>query len=221
MYSIYMLIDNLMVIAPHPDDETIGAGGLISKVNRAGGKVTVVCVTCPNELRASELRTAVDTLGGADLHILTKFPTRWLDDRPLVDLVRPMEQIIDEISPTVIVMPSPQSFHQEHRATANAVLAATRPSGGTGRHRPKIIACYEEIPDYWSTTGDNLRLNWFVELTADMVADKTSAMKAHTSQDRPVPSERSLTALQSLATVRGAQCGAQYAEAYEVRLWLS
>jgi LmbE family N-acetylglucosaminyl deacetylase len=221
LYAVIMLINNLMVVAPHPDDETIGAGGLISKVNRQGGKVTVVCVTCPNDTRASELATAVDMLGGADLRILTQFPTRWLDDRPLVDLVRPMENILDEIRPTALVMPSPMSFHQEHRATANAVLAATRPSGSTGRHRPDLIACYEEIPDYWSLTGDSPRVNWFVELSGDMLADKTSAMKAHQSQDRPSPSERSYHALHSLATMRGAQAGTQYAEAYEVRLWRS
>lgn len=216
-----MLIDNLMVFAPHPDDETIGSGGLISKTNREGGKVTVVCVTCPNDERAAELNEAITILGGADIRILTKYPTRWLDDRPLVDLVRPIEKLINEIKPTVIVIPTPLSFHQEHRVTAEAVLAATRPSGATGNYRPPIIACYEEMSDHWTTNGDSSRINWFVQLTGDMVADKTSAMKAHKSQDRPVPSERSHQAIQSLAIVRGAQCGTQYAEAYEVRLWLS
>lgn len=35
----------LMVFAPHPDDETLGAGGLIQRVLAAGGKVRVVFVT--------------------------------------------------------------------------------------------------------------------------------------------------------------------------------
>jgi len=35
----------LMVFAPHPDDETLGAGGLIQRVRAAGGRVRVVFVT--------------------------------------------------------------------------------------------------------------------------------------------------------------------------------
>src|SRR5436190_21315216 len=35
----------LLVIAPHPDDETIGAGGLIQRVHAAGGQVRVVFLT--------------------------------------------------------------------------------------------------------------------------------------------------------------------------------
>ncbi|MGC8492592.1 MAG: PIG-L deacetylase family protein [Syntrophobacteraceae bacterium] len=35
----------LMVFSPHPDDETLGAGGLIQRVLEAGGKVKVVFMT--------------------------------------------------------------------------------------------------------------------------------------------------------------------------------
>ncbi|MGE0823756.1 MAG: PIG-L deacetylase family protein [Candidatus Binatia bacterium] len=35
----------LMVFSPHPDDETLGAGGLIQRVLRLGGKVNVIFMT--------------------------------------------------------------------------------------------------------------------------------------------------------------------------------
>jgi LmbE family N-acetylglucosaminyl deacetylase len=35
----------LMIFSPHPDDETLGAGGLIQRVLKAGGRVRVVFVT--------------------------------------------------------------------------------------------------------------------------------------------------------------------------------
>jgi LmbE family N-acetylglucosaminyl deacetylase len=35
----------LMVFSPHPDDESLGAGGLIQRVLKAGGKVKVVFIT--------------------------------------------------------------------------------------------------------------------------------------------------------------------------------
>ena len=221
MYSIYMKLENIMVIAPHPDDETIGAGGLISKVNRLGGKVTIVCVTCPTDERHEELLQAIEILGGGDLRILTKHPTRWIDDLPLVDLVRPLEQLIATRKPTTLLLPSPSSFHQEHRTTGFAVLASTRPSGATGRHRPNTVAYYEEIPDYWSTDRSVPLINCYVELSKEDINNKTNAMVAHKSQDRPVPSERSADSLHALAVVRGAQAGFHYAEGYEVRMWRS
>lgn len=76
----------LLVIAPHPDDETLAAGGAISTALRRGDKVTVVFVTCgdgfvqavrrrnnpvpsPGQMqafgarRAAEARRATSTLG--------------------------------------------------------------------------------------------------------------------------------------------------------------
>ena len=38
----------LLVIAPHPDDEVLGCGGLISKVKSGGGKGPVLCCTVGN-----------------------------------------------------------------------------------------------------------------------------------------------------------------------------
>ena len=38
----------VLIIAPHPDDEVLGCGGLISKVKAQGGKVHVLCFTVGN-----------------------------------------------------------------------------------------------------------------------------------------------------------------------------
>ena len=64
----------LIVVTPHPDDETFGAGGLIASWLRSGRKVTVISVTdgeASHErwnglrlIRQSELKTALDVLGG-------------------------------------------------------------------------------------------------------------------------------------------------------------
>jgi hypothetical protein len=37
--------DRVLILAPHPDDEAIGAGGLIQRALSAGAKVNIICFT--------------------------------------------------------------------------------------------------------------------------------------------------------------------------------
>ena len=83
-----------VVVAPHPDDETLAAGGLIQRILRTGGTVRVVVLTAGDgyleaaaaltghdppsradyralgEARAREVREAMATLGVRDLVLL-------------------------------------------------------------------------------------------------------------------------------------------------------
>ncbi|MFN8602769.1 MAG: PIG-L family deacetylase [Candidatus Binatia bacterium] len=87
--------ERLLVVAPHPDDEVLGAGGLIQRVLARDGNVHVVLVTAgdgyPDAVRGetghaapsqqdyvaygarriAEARAALDVLGGADRVQLT------------------------------------------------------------------------------------------------------------------------------------------------------
>ena len=87
-----LLGERLLVLAPHPDDEVIGCGGLIAKHLREGRAVRVVVATDGAEAdqsvgdrdayrarRESESRRALAILGDADIHFL-RFPDRALDD---------------------------------------------------------------------------------------------------------------------------------------------
>src|SRR5258708_3612394 len=43
--SANLPLDRVLIIAPHPDDESIGTGALIQRVAAAGGRVQVVVIT--------------------------------------------------------------------------------------------------------------------------------------------------------------------------------
>jgi len=45
-------------------------------------------------------------------------------------------------------------------------------------------------------------------------------MKEHVSQDRPIPSERSIEAIKALSVVRGSQIAEKYAESFKIRRWV-
>ena len=50
-------MDNVLIIAPHIDDEVLGVGGSISKHIPAGDKVTVVAVTDRLEFKDKQRRS--------------------------------------------------------------------------------------------------------------------------------------------------------------------
>lgn len=181
----------------------------------------VVTGLVDSEERAAELSDALDVLGpNVKSHTMFAGSYMWLDDVPTHSMISAMEEIIRDWEPDWVVIPDPRGFHQEHRFISKAALAAMRPNGGTGWHRPPVVAIYEEPFDSWTLGTDRFYPTLHVSLTADQLDRKCEAMLAHVSQVRPSPSERSPRTLRGMAMLRGGQAGVEFAEAYEVRRWL-
>ena len=213
-----------MVLAPHPDDEIIGTGGLLSRLTREKSDALVLYGSMPNDVRRAEAVHGLSILddfdGRIDYEHLYFDTDGDLDMKPMKELVTDIEEHIQRFTPDMVIMPEPGGFHQDHRAIAEAAIAALRPNGGTFNYRPPIVAVYEEPSDYWTLETEQHHPILYVSLTDEDIERKCQAMKSHISQDRPHPSERSVEAIRALATLRGAQAGVHLAEAYEVRRWL-
>jgi LmbE family N-acetylglucosaminyl deacetylase len=119
----------VLVLAPHPDDETIGCGGNLALHADAGDPIKVVFLTNGAKgdmsgrydrnsyirLRQQEARSACACLGVTDVMF-------WpYEDRELYNAETVPSELIDLINrfhPKLIYAPSPQEFHPDHRATA-------------------------------------------------------------------------------------------------------
>jgi len=70
----------LLILSPHPDDETLGCGGLIRRIKKAGGEVYVMIITYGDEAqyggfsekstRLTELENVMSFLKVDDLPVL-------------------------------------------------------------------------------------------------------------------------------------------------------
>lgn len=147
-----MRTDRVLVFAPHPDDESIGAGGLLQRLASAGAAVKIVYMTDGenndwahrallkrwhlddrdrNAYAALRQREALDALSeiGIDplaasfLHLPDTGVAR-VDRNPLVSGLR---SIIEQFDPTLIVEPSFDDLHPDHAATARLLAAARDP----------------------------------------------------------------------------------------------
>jgi LmbE family N-acetylglucosaminyl deacetylase len=129
---------SLLVLAPHPDDETFGCGALIARARAAGSRVTVVvatdgtrCATSqrlgPDEiatLRQAELRAACDRLGvRTDDTVLLGYGDGTLAAR-LPQLTADVAALVGRVRPDVVLLPCAQDQHPDHRALHDAGRAA-------------------------------------------------------------------------------------------------
>lgn len=125
------------IIAPHPDDETLGCGALIARAARAGCRITVIALTDGDashpgsrrwppdalaKLRAAELRGALARLGagGATLRRL-KARDGDVDEAAAL---RRLRACLAAVRPGVVLVTSAADHHPDHRAAARLARRA-------------------------------------------------------------------------------------------------
>ncbi|MFU8841514.1 MAG: PIG-L deacetylase family protein [Nitriliruptoraceae bacterium] len=121
-----------VVIAPHPDDETLGCGGTIARLATAGTQVTVALVTdgaatvgasgtrvATGQRRRAEAARACHHLGASVVTPLG-FPDSAVDEH-LEELSEALAGMLQVIGPDLVLLPWPLDAHRDHRAVAAAL----------------------------------------------------------------------------------------------------
>lgn len=184
----------LLVIAPHPDDETLGCGAAIARARAAGAEVRVVVVTDGRfshrsavipperlaEIRAGECRAACAELdvpadGVTELGLLEG--TLWSG---LDELTALLAREVAAFRPTDVAVTSGLDWHEDHRAVNAAVRRALAspadPLADPPRAWEYLVWSWADGP--WSnrTGRPAWRAGW------DLVAEPLRALRA----SRPV-----------------------------------
>lgn len=213
----------MLVIAPHPDDEILGAGGTMAQFSQAGGHLTILTVAAHmpplftqevHHQTVSEARRA-HALVGAHKSVWLDKPAVFLNDIPISDFNKMILDVVNDVKPHVLLVPY-YDRHVDHRIIFDAAMVASRPVGsGKGI---KIVAAYETLSEtHWNAPHlePNFTPNWVVDIT-DTIDTKLDAMACFESQVHPFPEPRSLEALRALALFRGSQAGFGFGEAFHI-----
>lgn len=212
---------NVLIIAPHPDDEVLGCGGTIAKHASQGDDVYVAIVTKGGEPLFSdesveqvreECRKA-DALLGVKETIFMDFPAAMLETVPRYKFNGAFIKLIQDIKPDVVYLPHRGDMQLDHKMAVDAAMVALRPKY---KHVVKQIYVYETL----SETGWDVPnvINEFIPTSYNEIdgflEKKIEAMKIFKSQIAEYPNSRSVESIQVLAIYRGTMVGVKAAEAF-------
>lgn len=222
-------MSKILVVAAHPDDEILGCGGTIAKHALQGDEVYCLILgegvtsrySQPKEANQEELKQlkseaeqAARILGIKKL-FFKDFPDNRFDTVPLLEIVKAIEEMKEEIKPDVIYTHHQGDLNIDHQITFKAVLTACRPmKDETAR---EIYSFEVPSSTEWSSPdAKNYFIpNVFVDIS-ETFNKKIEALKVYQGEVREYPHPRSPEALRAIALRWGSTVGCQAAEAFEL-----
>lgn len=211
------------VVAAHPDDEVLGAGGAILKHAQRGDEVFCLIlgegVTARSESSKSEVALlkreaiAVSRFLGFKKIFFSKFPDNSFDSINLLKIVKAVEKFLQEVKPDILYTHYEEDLNIDHRLTFQAVLTASRPCN---ENRPAEIYSFEVLSSSeWQVSTKRFKPNVFIDIESE-IDGKIEAMKKYASEIKTYPHPRSLDGIKILAQYRGMEVGYKYAEAFQL-----
>ncbi len=172
---------NVLVLAPHFDDETIGCGGTIRKHILRGNRVCVVYVTDGREgipevrdkkkvaeIRREESKRAMEILGVKDIYYLDEIDmAKGIKENSITEL----SKIIDQIKPDLIYLPWFLDNHVDHVKT-NELLRRVYETAG----REFNVCAYE----VWTPLVPNIVVD--ITGTVELKKEALSCFKSQLTQ---------------------------------------
>ena len=213
----------VLVIAPHPDDETIGAGGALARHIALGDEVFWCIVTQGYSppwseetlINAGKQIDQVQKIYGFQEVFRLSFPTVKLNTVPHIDLCTAIQKVMKKCSPDIVYTSSRNDANLDHRIVYDCTLVAVRPLPGNTARR---VLSYEigYTGHFGVPAGASMFLpNVFINITPYM-NKKLAAMKCYETELREAPHPRSVEGIKLLARSSGLGLSFEFAECFEL-----
>jgi len=201
---------NVLVIAPHADDEVLGVGGTIQWHAKRGDAV-YVCVVANRVLehkviaeyirQTKQSSMKVKKLLGIKDYFFCDLMDEHLDES-LIKVIVAIEEVINTATPDIVYIPNENDSNQDHRAVCQACQVACR--------NVDRILVYEVL----TPSTVHFIPNLYIELTESFLNNKIKALACYEGEIRAYPNRRSKEGIRVFAQMRGMDCNKKLAEAF-------
>jgi len=222
-------MDTILVIAAHPDDEVLGCGGTMARLTSEGNNVFTLILgegvtsrdrkrdLAKRENEIAELKKQAENANrilGVKKVYAYDFPDNRFDTVPLLDIIKTIEKIKEDIKPGIVFTHHNGDLNIDHQITFKAVMTAFRPINDES---VKEIYSFE-IPSSteWNAPSSITYFmpDYFVDVSKGIEA-KNNALKEYKSELRDFPHPRSLEALELNAKQWAIKVGLEVVEAFK------
>lgn len=209
-----------LIVATHPDDETLGAGGLILRKKAEGNQVYVLNMTHMDvsygyeEDRVARRNNEIETMtkhynldGYYNLKLRPSGMASYLEE----ELLQKISSVINEVKPDVIVLPYYKDVHSDHRVTFDLCYACTK----SFRYPfiKKILMMETPSETDFALANYTFKPNYFVDIS-EYIDKKVDIVKIFNGEILEHPFPRSERNIRAYGTTRGAMIGVDSAEAF-------
>lgn len=212
--------ERVLVVSPHPDDETLGAGGTLLKYKQEGAETFWLNITDVHEdygyskefvqNRACEIETATKMYQFNKSFNLKLKPAD-LSQYPETELIDKISAVVREIQPTTLILPYAYDTHSDHGCVFRASYACTK----SFRYPSvkKVLAMEILSETDFANPQNGFIPNYFVNIT-NQFGFKLDILMIYKSELSKPPFPRSIENTTALATLRGSTAGFRYAESF-------
>lgn len=211
-----------IVIAPHPDDETLGTGGTLLRRKSEGAQLAWLLITT---MRSSSDYSPVEmNFRDEEIKKIKKFynfdrvyefgiPAAQVDQIRTFDLVKKIGDVFMDFEPNEIFIPHTSDSHSDHRIVSQAALSCVK-----WFRYPFVcrVLAYETLSETdFGLVQPKYSPNLYIDI-GSFLEKKLDAMRIYKSELQKFPFPRSIETIRSLAMLRGSAAGYAAAESFEL-----
>lgn len=212
----------ILIVAPHPDDETLGCGGTLLRHASEGHEVHWLIMSEMKtangftkekiSVRSEEIKKVAEKYGFAGVY-QAKLPTTWLDTLPKSEVVEAVAAVISKVQPHTVYLPYRNDVHSDHAVVFDAAVSCTK-----SFRYPYIkrVLSYETLSETeFSLRPDDsgFKPNVFIDVSK-FAKKKIEIMKIYAGEMGKFPFPRSEQAILAQMSLRGSQANVEAAEAF-------
>lgn len=215
---------NVVIVAAHPDDEVLMAGGAMARHIDAGDTGAILILATGATSRGGDqskymkdlqahAQAAARELGVSNVEF-GSFPDNKMDSVPLLDVIKRVEDFLEKCRADVIYTHHAGDLNIDHRIVHQAVVTACRPVPDT-RHVEIFAGETNSATEWASPSMPPFVPTDFLDITG-AIDRKARSLACYTGELRQWPHPRSDEGVRVLARWRGTQSGFEAAEAFVV-----